>query len=392
MLIGITGCIASYKILHLIRLLVKAGAEVQVLTTQEALRFLSPLTLSTLSLRPVLSTLETEGRWNNHVDLANWADVFIIAPATANTLAKMVTGQSDNLILTSYLSARCPIVFAPAMDRDMYLHVRTQENIDLLKKRALHIFIPPVSGSLASGLEGMGRLPEPEDLFLDLKKALSPKPFLGKTVLLNSGPTYEFIDEVRFIGNSSSGRMGHALAQALVEQGAAVHLVSGPSHLPNPRGVKTQLEVKSADEMWAACAKIHPHTDFSIFCAAVSDYKPKVPQQGKVKKQSSPLSIHMIPNPDIAHALGKEKKKHQIHVGFALEDKTNLEEAERKRKYKNFDMIVLNTLKEKEGGFGSPKNKITLLKAKTKPIPFPLKTKEEIAYDILEHLQSLLPT
>ena len=390
-LVGVCGGIAAYKVPLLIRLLVKAEAKVQVLATPEAFKFVTPLVLSTLSCRPVLSNFDTDHQWNSHVDLAQWADLLLVAPATANTLAKMVNGYCDNLLLATYLSSTGPIVLAPAMDRDMYLHESTQHNLQLLQQRPQHHLIPPAEGSLASGLEGIGRLQEPEYLFSQLKQLLSPKPYRNKRVLLNAGPTLEDIDAVRFIGNSSSGQMGYALAQTLVEQGAEVTLVSGPNQLPDPDQLHKHVKVRSAEDMYKVCEKEHPKNDVAIFCAAVADYRSKNRSNQKMKKKDMPAALPLVKNPDIAQALGKKKKPHQVHVGFALETDENMASAQQKLKQKNFDMIVLNSLSHGNACFTSSENQITLLRNNEKPLRFPKKPKTKVAYDILHHLLDLLP-
>jgi len=397
-LLGITGSIAAYKAASLIRLFVKEGAEVKVLMTPLAKEFITPLTLATLSRNPVLCDFfETKtGDWHSHVDLGVWADVFIIAPATANTLAKMAAGLADNLLLTTYLSARCPVFAAPAMDLDMFRHPATQENIALLRKRGVH-FIEPATGELASGLEGKGRMEEPEKIFLavsaflnDSRQEERKKKLNNKTVLITAGPTYEPIDPVRFIGNFSSGKMGYALAEAFAGAGARVILVSGPVSLSPEHPSIEIIRVTTAREMLEKCLAVFPRCDIAILAAAVADYTPANPSKNKLKREHDTLSLELKANPDIAAELGKRKKAGQILAGFALETGNGHENALQKLRKKNFDFIVLNSLEDQGAGFGTDTNKITILDNNHPPEEFSLKDKKAVALDILNKTLSLL--
>lgn len=384
-LVGITGSIAAYKAAFFVRLLVKAGAEVKVVMTEASKTFITPLTLSTLSKNPVLSSFTNgdQGEWNNHVELGLWADVMMIAPASANTLGKMANGLCDNLLLATYLSARCPVFVAPAMDLDMYQHPSTKANLVKLASYGNHV-IEAEDGELASGLSGVGRMAEPEHLvahleeFFDLKKKLK-----GKKVLITAGPTYEAIDPVRFIGNHSSGKMGYALAEEADAQGADVTLISGPTHLNAPKGVKL-IKVSSGREMYEAALAHYISTDINIFAAAVADYAPKTVAAQKIKKDDDEMNITLSKTIDIAKALGIEKKPGQFNVGFALETENELENAKGKIKKKNFDMIVLNSLNQAGAGFGYETNKITLIDKANNIQDFELKTKQEVAKDIIQ--------
>jgi phosphopantothenoylcysteine decarboxylase/phosphopantothenate--cysteine ligase len=388
-LLGITGSIAAYKASFLVRLLIKKGAEVKVILTPSARAFVTPLTLATLSKNPVLweyfDTEDEEGKWNNHVELGLWADLFIIAPATANTLSKMVNGTSDNLLMGVYMSAKCPVYFAPAMDLDMYKHPSTLQNIDKLQSYG-NRFIPSGDGELASGLEGEGRLAEPEEIIdfieKDLKKGL---PLSGKALLINAGPTYEPIDPVRFIGNHSSGKMGVSLAEEAYKLGADVHLVLGPNSVrPSIGGIKV-TNVGTAIEMLAACEEKFSNADITILAAAIADYRPANPVAEKIKKEGNPLQINLVENPDILYTLGQKKGKHQILVGFALETNNMVENAIAKLHKKNCDLIVLNT-PTKVSGFGSDTNEVTLIDRKENKIKLELKSKTHIAQEILHHI------
>lgn len=388
-LLGVSGSIAAYKASFLVRLLIKKGAEVKVILTPSARAFVTPLTLSTLSKNPVLweyyDPKDPEGKWNNHVDLALWADLILLAPATSNTLSKMVSGICDNLLMGVYLSAKSPVYFAPAMDLDMYQHPSTQENISKLKSFG-HRFIPAGSGELASGLEGEGRMAEPEDIIdfieQDLKNGL---PLSGKKVLINAGPTYEPIDPVRFIGNHSSGKMGVALAEKASALGAEVTLVLGPTHIrPSDSSIKLRT-VQTAVEMNAACREEFPATDLGILAAAVSDYRPENAANQKIKKNAQPLTLKMVENPDILMGLGEMKKENQVLVGFALETQNGEENAVKKLHKKNCDLIVLNS-PGKNSGFGSNSNEVTLIDRKENKTKLKLKSKTEIAEEILHHI------
>ncbi|PLX11328.1 MAG: bifunctional phosphopantothenoylcysteine decarboxylase/phosphopantothenate--cysteine ligase CoaBC [Marinilabiliales bacterium] len=390
-LIGITGSIAAYKIPFLIRLLKKEGAEVQILMTPYSKEFVTPLTLATLSENAVLHEFHKrdDGSWFSHVDLGLWADLFLLAPLTANTMAKVAYGIADNLLLTTVLSARCPIFFAPAMDLDMYHHPNTQENIKKLETIGYKL-IQPVEGELASGLKGMGRLEEPEVIFGIIKNFFEKKkPLNNKKVLVNAGPTYEAIDPVRFIGNYSSGKMGVAIADALADLGAQVDLVLGPS---NERPINQEVNIRhitSAEEMYDYCSELFPKVDIAVLSAAVADFTPMVKASNKIKKEGGMDSIELKPTKDILASLGSMKKKNQILVGFALETDNEKQNALKKLKSKNLDLIVLNSLKDQGAGFGHKTNKITIINNKEESFEFPLKEKSEAAYDVAEAILKL---
>ncbi len=393
-LIGVTGSIAAYKTAILIRLLVKEKASVKVVMTPLAKEFISPLTLATLSANPVLTEFfnPENGDWNNHVNLGMWADAFVIAPATANTIAKMANGIADNLLLTTYLSARCPVFVAPAMDLDMLNHQATQNNISLLKKYGNHI-LEPETGQLASGLTGKGRMTEPESIVEYLKGYFSKKKitkFAGKKILVTAGPTYEPIDPVRFIGNQSSGKMGYAIANQLVKYGAQVVLISGPSNEKPPENLYKLIPVTTASQMHNMCMKIFPEMDGAVLVAAVSDYRPKKVAANKIKRTADALTLELMPNPDIAADLGKIKKKKQFLIGFALETENAIDNAGEKMKKKNFDCIILNSLKDEGAGFSVDTNKITIIGRDNRITVFPLKSKQEVAEDIIEYLHSII--
>ncbi|UBM61045.1 bifunctional phosphopantothenoylcysteine decarboxylase/phosphopantothenate--cysteine ligase CoaBC [Marinilongibacter aquaticus] len=390
-LLGVTGSIAAYKSAYLVRMLVKAGAEVKVLMTPSAEGFITPLTLATLSKNPVLSTFtkQENGEWNNHVELGLWADLLLIAPLSANTLAKCAHGFCDNLLMATYLSARCPVAFAPAMDLDMYAHPSTQENLKKLKAFGHHI-IEPGEGELASGLEGKGRMAEPEDILEEIEILLSNTQALKqKKVLITAGPTQEAIDPVRFISNHSSGKMGYELARVCRNAGAEVHLVSGPVNLRVPKGVHF-YGVHAADEMYAKAQAIFSGADVTIFVAAVADYAPKSVSETKIKKKDDELSITLRKNPDIASALGKVKKDGQITVGFALETDNAEMHARKKIESKNLDMIVLNTLQDSGAGFRYDTNKVAIISKVGEKVNFPLKAKSEVAEDIVNAIVKLM--
>jgi len=360
--IGITGGIAAYKIAHLVREFIKAGAEVKVLMTEAAKEFITPLTMATLSKNPVLTDFfnPENGDWNSHVDLGLWADAMVIAPATANTLAKMNHGIADNLLLTSYLSAKCTIFFAPAMDLDMYQHPATKKNIAALIKR-MHICIDADSGELASGLTGKGRMAEPIEIFKTVESFFNKKQSLsGKNVLITAGPTHEPIDPVRFIGNYSSGKMGYAIAEECKRRGASVTLVSGPVSIKKPSGINV-VYVTSAKQMFEACVNNFPETDIAIMNAAVADYTPAKTSDLKIKHKGNNLTIELKPTMDIASELGKLKKDTQILIGFALETDNEEKNAAEKLVKKNLDFIVLNSLQDKGAGFGHDTNKISIV-------------------------------
>lgn len=385
-LLAITGSIAAYKTAVLVRLLVKEGAQVKVLMTTNAKEFISPLTLSTLSKHPVLSefTNSRDGQWNNHVDLALWADLLVIAPASANTLAKMALGVCDNLVLATYLSAKCKVMLAPAMDLDMYQHPSTKKNLEALKSYG-NLVLSAGFGELASGLTGEGRMAEPEEIVAEIKKFFTTNlPLAGKKVLITAGPTYEAIDAVRFIGNHSSGKMGMALAEQMAAMGAQVHLVMGPSSLKSNNLGITRIDVVSADDMWQACRNLFKSCDIAVLSAAVADFKPSKTATNKIKKSSGFSTIELEYTTDILESLGKLKKKQQILVGFALETDNEIEHAKAKIKNKNLDFIVLNSLNDKGAGFKSDTNKITLIDKHNKITKFELKSKQEVAIDIVQ--------
>jgi phosphopantothenoylcysteine decarboxylase/phosphopantothenate--cysteine ligase len=383
--LGVSGSIAAYKSAMLTRLLVKAGAKVKVVMTPGAHDFITPLTLSTLSKNPVLTDFiqDKSGEWNNHVDLGLWADALVIAPATANTLAKMANGLCDNLLLAVYLSCRSQVFFAPAMDLDMLQHPATKTNIQKLLDFGNHQ-INPEFGELASGLTGNGRMAEPEDIIKYLAHFFSDQSVLkGKKVLVTAGPTHEAIDPVRFIGNHSSGKMGFAIAEALADKGAQVNLVTGPTqqHTRHP-GISVQ-SVISAEEMHQVCTSLFPSSDITILSAAVADYKPAVKAEQKIKKKDETMTIELTKTHDIAASLGKMKHNGQIIVGFALETDQERANALKKLESKNFDLIVLNSLNDKGAGFGHDTNKITIIDRQQQFKTFDLKSKKEVANDIV---------
>ena len=387
-LIGVTGGIAAYKTAYLIRDLVKRGAEVKVIMTEKAKAFITPLTLATLSRNPILVDFfdPTNGAWNSHVSLGLWADAYVIAPATANTIAKMAHGIADNLLTTTYLSARCPVFVAPAMDLDMYAHPTTQENIEYLKNKGVNI-IDAASGFLASGLEGKGRMAEPEEIsdrisaFFNSKQELS-----GKKVLITAGPTHEKIDPVRFIGNHSSGKMGYALAEECASRGADVYLVSGPVQIKAKHPNIKTISVESAQEMYEASNKEFDTSDICILCAAVADFRPETQADEKIKREKDDLVIRLKPTQDIAASLGAKKKENQILVGFALETNNEAENAQGKLIRKNLDFIVLNSLKDANACFGYDTNKITIIEKNGNSEAFCLKSKTEVAKDIIDKI------
>lgn len=384
-LIGVCGSIAAYKTALLIRLLVKAGAEVKVIMTPSATDFITPLTLSTLSKNPVgLNYFNTQtGEWANHVEYGLWADVFIVAPATANTLGKMANGICDNLLIASYLSAKCPVFFAPAMDLDMYIHPSTKRNIDLLKSYGNQL-IEVGHGELASGLSGDGRMEEPEIIFETLRNFfLNSNSLKGKKVLVTAGPTYEAIDPVRFVGNRSSGKMGFAIADQLALRGAEVKLVSGPTSLKNNNQNIQLIVVESAEEMFTACMSDFSKMDVIIMSAAVADYKPMEIADQKIKKKSDELSINLVPTQDILKQMGVMKKGNQFLVGFALETENEVANANDKLSRKNLDLIVLNSLNDIGAGFNSDTNKITIINKAGQQQSFEMKSKNEVAKDLV---------
>lgn len=391
-LIGITGSIAAYKIPFLIRLLKKEGAEVQILLTPFAKEFVTPLTLSTLSENPVLWEFHKrdDGSWFSHVNLGLWADLFLVAPLSANTMGKMVTGIADNLLLTTVLSSRCPIMFAPAMDLDMYHHPSTQSNITKLQSYGYQL-IEPVEGELASGLKGMGRLEEPEVIFEIIKEHFNKKKTLsGKKVLVTAGPTHEPIDPVRFIGNHSSGKMGIAIAEALADEGAEVDLVLGPTSEQTQNPQIKIFKVNTAEQMFEKCSELFSNEDIAILSAAVADFTPAEIAANKIKKEQGLSSINLKKTKDILASLGQEKSEKQILVGFALETDNEETNAIKKIKSKNLDLIVLNSLRDKGAGFGHTTNKVSILDNKGNKTEFPLKEKTEVAKDIVAEIVKIL--
>ncbi len=395
-LLGVTGGIAAYKTATIIRLLVKEGAEVKVIMTPLAKEFITPLTLATLSRNPILVDFfdPEDGRWNSHIDLGMWADLFLIAPVTANTMGKMAAGIADNLLLTTWLSARCPVFLAPAMDMDMLGHQATARNIETLRGFGNHI-IEPDTGELASGLEGKGRMAEPEVIVKELnqflsKKKIAERPLAGKRVFINAGPTVEPIDPVRFISNHSSGRMGIAIADEAARLGATVTLVLGPVNIRPSHANITTVGVKTAAEMKEASVRAFRHCDIGILAAAVADFTPDKASDKKIKRGKGEMTIRLMPTEDIAAFLGTMKKGSQILAGFALETDNEISNATEKLKKKNLDLIILNSLRDEGAGFGHDTNRITMIDSNNNIDKFELKSKEEVASDILEKIISLI--
>lgn len=391
-ILGVTGSIAAYKAAVLLRLLVKEGAEVQVIITPAGKEFITPLTLSALSGKPVISEFfgANDGMWNSHVDLGLWADAMIIAPATASTLGKMVSGVADNMLVTTYLSAKCPVFIAPAMDLDMFAHPSTQRNLATLRAIG-NIVIEPATGELASGLTGKGRMEEPENIVKILAMFFSQSQSLkGKTFLVTAGPTYEKIDAVRFLGNYSSGKMGYAIAETLAKNGAEVILVSGPVSINTTESKIELVKVKSAAEMYEQCVARFPKCSGAVMCAAVADFTVGIPENKKVKRGKEDWQLTLKPTKDIAQALGKLKTEKQILVGFALETENETDNAIEKRERKNLDFIVLNSLNDAGAGFQTDTNKITIIGKDNKPQFFELKSKKEVAADIVNKIKSLI--
>ncbi len=389
-ILGITGSIAAYKAAYLTRLLIKKGAEVQIVITPSGKEFITPVTLSALTGKPVVSEFFTAntGEWHSHVDLGLWADAMVIAPATASTIAKMATGVADNMLITTYLSAKAPVFVAPAMDLDMYKHPSTQANLKTLQSFGNQI-IEPASGFLASGLEGKGRMVEPENIVAYLENFFAKgQKYAGKKVMVTAGPTYEKIDPVRFIGNHSTGKMGYAIAEEFASQGAEVTLISGPVNLSCSTKIN-RINVTTAVEMCQAAQEEFVDSDIAVMCAAVADYAPKQYSETKIKR-SGEMIIELVPNPDIAATLGAVKRDTQILAGFALE--TNDEEinAQAKLEKKNLDYIVLNSLADKDACFGYDTNKITIISREGEKQIFPLKDKKEVAKDIVEYTYKLI--
>ena len=387
--LGITGSIAAYKSCLIIRQLIKKGAEVQVVITPAGKEFITPITLSALTSKPVISEFfsQRDGTWHSHVDLGLWADAMLIAPATAATIGKMANGIADNMLITTYLSMKAPVFVAPAMDLDMYAHPSTQQNLKTLQSYGNHI-IEPGTGFLASKLEGKGRMEEPENIVASLESYFAGSCSMkGKKVLITAGPTYEKIDPVRFIGNYSSGKMGFALAEECARRGAQVELVCGPvsSSMQAAHPGVHRIDVESAKEMHEACLSFFPSMDAAILCAAVADFAPETVAERKIKRTGDDMTIRLVPNPDIAAALGQIKEKHQTLVGFALETHDEEAHAQDKMKRKNFDFIVLNSLNDEGAGFRTDTNKISIISQAGKE-DFPLKSKQEVAKDIVDRL------
>ncbi len=388
-LLGITAGIAAYKTASLVRLFIKSGAKVKVVMTPASKDFITPLTLSTLSKNPVHSSFTNEDDddavWNNHVELGLWADLFVIAPATANTMSKMANGASDNLLMATYLSAKCPVYFAPAMDLDMYKHASTKASFDALTSFG-NIMIPATSGELASGLVGEGRMAEPEDIVSFIENDILDKlPLKGKTVLITAGPTYEAIDPVRFIGNHSSGKMGFEIAKASANLGAQVILITGPTHQHISHSLIQVIPVTSADEMYNEVHNYYKDVTIAILSAAVADFTPKDVALQKIKKKSDTLTLELTRTKDILASLG-DTKKHQFLVGFALETNNELENATQKLKKKNLNLIVLNSLQDKGAGFKGDTNKVTFIDNKNSVKEFQLKSKAAVAVDLLNEI------
>ena len=388
--LGITGSIAAYKACVLIRELIKAGAEVQAVMTPSAKEFITPLTISTLTHKPVISEFfdRRDGSWHSHVDIGLWADAMIIAPATASSIAKMANGVADNMLITTYLSMRAPVFVAPAMDVDMFSHTATQKNIKTLRSYG-NIIIEPETGELASGLEGKGRMEEPAVIAKSLEAYFkSQNQLKGTRVLITAGPTYEKIDPVRFIGNYSSGKMGYALAEECAERGAKVELVSGPVSINLNRANIHITKVESAAQMYAAAVNAFPKTDIAILCAAVADFTPRETKDVKIKREKGDMAIQLVPTKDIAAELGRMKKESQFMVGFALETNDETNNAINKLKAKKLDFIVLNSLNDKGAGFSVDTNKITII-SDTSKYEYPLKPKREVAKDIIDKICEL---
>lgn len=388
-LLGISAGIAAYKTAFLVRLLVKAGADVRVVMTPSAKEFITPLTLSTLSNHPVLSDFtddeDDNAVWNNHVELGLWADVFVIAPATANTLSKMASGNSDNFLIATYLSAKCPVYFAPAMDLDMYKHPTTQNALETLQSYG-NILIPSAFGALASGLVGMGRMAEPETIVETIEQhILEGLPLYGKKILVTAGPTHEAIDPVRYIGNHSSGRMGFEIANTAAQMGAEVTLITGPTHYKTHYATIQTIPIISARDMYDAAHQFFDEVDVAILSAAVADYRPKFPSISKIKKKALALTLELEKTEDVLASLG-EKKKNQLLVGFALETENEVANAIKKLKAKNLDLIVLNSLNDDGAGFGGSTNKVSIIDKDLNQTNYPLKSKSEVADDIINEL------
>ncbi len=384
--LGITGSIAAYKSCLIIRELVKRGAEVQVVITPAGKEFLTPITLSALTQKPVISEFfsQRDGTWHSHVKLGLWADAMLIAPCTASTLGKMANGVADNMLITTYLSMKAPVFIAPAMDLDMYAHPTTQQNMERLRSFGNHI-IEPQSGFLASGLEGKGRMEEPEKIVAVLDSFFEKKDLLGKKVMITAGPTYEKIDPVRFIGNYSSGKMGFALADECARRGAEVTLIAGPVNVKCTMNNVRRVDVESCQQMYDAATQAFPDADAAILCAAVADFRPATVAEQKIKRVGENLDIHLVPNPDIAAELGKRKKNGQLLVGFALETNDEQQNAEKKLQKKNLDFIVLNSLRNEGTCFRSDENQIAIISSEGRR-DYDKKPKNEVAKDIIDYL------
>ncbi len=392
-ILGITGSIAAYKAAYIIRALVKKGAEVQVVITPAGKEFITPITLSALSSKPVISEFfsNRDGSWNSHVDLGLWADAMLVAPATASTIGKMANGIADNMLITTYLSCKAPVFVAPAMDLDMFAHPSTQQNLERLRSFGNHI-IEPAEGELASHLVGKGRMEEPDKIIAVLEEFFASRTVLEKKkIVITAGPTYEKIDPVRFIGNYSSGKMGFALAEACAQQGAEVTLIAGPVSLTTVHPNIHRVDVESAEEMYEAAMAAFPDADAGILCAAVADYRPETQADEKIKRESKgEMTLHLVPNKDIAASLGAIKREGQVLVGFALETNNEATNAESKLKRKNLDFIVLNSLRDAGAGFRCDTNKISIIDRQGESVSYPLKSKQGVAADIVNKLATLL--
>jgi len=391
-IVGVTGSIAAYKAAALVRLLVKEGAVVKVVMTELAKQFITPLTMATLSKHPVMVEFYNpeNGDWHSHVDMGLWADLFLIAPATANTLGKMAHGVADNLLLTTYLSAKCPVMVAPAMDLDMYRHPATRRNLEILRGYG-NVVVEPAEGELASGLVGQGRMAEPEEIVAFVRAYFSRQGELqGRKVLVTAGPTYEKIDPVRFIGNYSTGKMGFALAEAFAERGAEVVLIAGPVSIETQMEGIRRVDVESAAQMYEQVLTYAGDCDVVVSCAAVADFTPARQVGEKMKRGAEKVVLELSPTPDIAAELGRRKREGQVLVGFALETNDELEHALQKLHKKNLDLIVLNSLKDERAGFGYDTNKVTMIDRQENRYAYPLKTKKEVAGDIADRVVKLL--
>lgn len=391
-LLGVTGGIAAYKSAYLVRLLIKAGAEVRVLMSDAAKQFVQPLTFATLSRNPVFTEFfnPENGEWHSHVKLSLWADLYVVAPATANSIAKMAHGIADNLLLTTCLSARCPIMVAPAMDLDMYSNAATQENLNTLRSRGF-LIAEAADGELASGLSGKGRMAEPEEILERVGEYFNArKPLSHRKILITAGPTREKIDPVRFITNYSTGKMGYAIAEELAQRGAEVLLVSGPVQVTAHNQRITVIPVTTAQEMYQKCVELFPTCDGAIMSAAVADFTPETTAQSKIKKTGDEMTLRLVPTKDIAAELGKLKTAKQVFAGFALETDNEMHNAQKKLESKNFDFIVLNSLKDKGAGFGYDTNKVTIVSRTKGAVNYDLKSKALVAKDIADQLEEEL--